>query len=79
MIILSLFYHNSEQFIGPASPFLGCKKNSSLFFPNTNCMNKIKQFFGIDISKDVFDVVILRILIISTKMIPQGLRSSTKS
>ena len=30
---------------------------SRLFFPNTNCLNKNKQFFGIDISKDVFDVV----------------------
>ena len=57
MIIPSLFYHNSEQFIGPASPFLGCKKYSRLFFPNTKCMNKNKQFCGIGISKDVFDVV----------------------
>ena len=57
MVIPSLFYHNSEQFIGPASPFLGCKKYSRLFFPNTKCMSKNKQFYGIDISKDVFDVL----------------------
>lgn len=43
--------------MGLRSPFLGCKKYGRLFFPNTKCMNKNKQFCGIDISKDVFDVV----------------------
>ncbi len=57
MIIPSLFYHYSEQFIGPQSPFLGCKKHSRLFFPNTKCGNKNKQFCDIEIPKDVFDVV----------------------
>ena len=57
MLTPSLFYHNSEQFIGPRSPFLGWKKYSRLFFRNTKCMSKNKQFYGIDISKDVFDVV----------------------
>lgn len=53
----SLLLLKSGQFIGRVEPVLRLLDIGSFVLTKQKCMNKFKHYYGIDISKDFFDVV----------------------
>lgn len=57
MEVPSLFLHYSEQFIRHEKPVSRLLEIVDPFFPNIYVMDKYTNYYGIDISKDFFDVM----------------------
>jgi len=47
---------NFDQLIGPLEPVFRIMKSSSVALPNSIVMNKVNDYYGIDVSKDTLDV-----------------------